>query len=100
VSDTERDDLTLAVDKKIGQVAQWVQDLAAQSTVVREKLKERRALRIPHEDPDWEHLGHAFPTLSAPEEGAILQPPKPVITPSAEILELAQQRDASPEAAD
>jgi hypothetical protein len=43
VSDSERDDLTLAVDNKIGQLARWVQDLAAQRTVFREKLEERLA---------------------------------------------------------
>ena len=100
VSDTERDDLALAVDKKIGQIAQWVQDLAAQHTAFREKLEERRALKIPSEDPGWEDLGRAFPTTFTRQKGAILQPPKPQITPSAKILQFAAERDSSPEAAD
>jgi hypothetical protein len=99
VSDAERDDLTLAVDQKIGQIAGWIEDLAAQRTAFREKLEERRTLRIPSAAPGWEDLGQAFPTPVAPENDAILRPPKPQITPSAKILELAAEPDASPEAA-
>ena len=98
-SDTERHDLVPAVDKKIGQIAGWIEDLAAQRTAFREKLDERQALKIPSEDPDWEDLGHAFPTTFTRQREAILQPPKPQITPSAKILYLAAERDSSPEAA-
>ena len=54
----------------------------------------------PGEDLDREDLGQAFPASTAPENDAILQPPKPQITLSAKILNLAQERDAVPEAAD
>ena len=99
VSDTEREELTLAPDEKIGQIAGWVKDLAAQRQAFREKLEERQALKVPSEDPDWEDLGQAFPTPLAGQRDAILQPPKPQITPSAKILYLAAERDSSPEAA-
>ena len=99
VSDSERCDLTLAADNKIGQVAQWVQDLAAQRMVFREKLEERQALKIPNEDPDWESFGQAFPGPWTARKDTILQPPKPQITPSAKILQLAAEQDVSPEAA-
>jgi hypothetical protein len=99
VSDTERDNLALAVDGKIGKMTPWIQDLAAQRAVFREKLEERRALRIPNEDPNWGGLDQGFPTLLTRQRDAILQPPKPQITPSAKILELAREADAAPDAA-
>jgi hypothetical protein len=45
-------------------------------------------------------LAEALPSWSAARQDAILQPPKPQITPSARILQLAAERDAEPEAAD
>ena len=100
ISETEREELTLAPGKDIGQMAQWIQELAAQRKALREKLDERKGLMIPSEDPDREDLGEAFPDQAAPSREAILQPPKPQIRPSAKILEAARQRDASHEAGD
>jgi hypothetical protein len=99
VSETEREELILAPGKDIVQMAQWIQDLAAQRKAFREKLEERKGLRIPSEDPAREDLGEAFPAQPAPGREAILQPPKPQIQPSARVLEAARQRDASHEAA-
>ena len=99
VSETEREELTLAPGQDIGQMARWIQDLAAQRKAFREKLEERKGLMIPSEDPGREDLGEAFPEQAAPGREAILQPPKPQIRPSAKILEAARQRDASHEAA-
>ena len=92
--------LTLAPDRKIGEMADWIRDLAAQRQAFREKIEERQGLMVPSEDPDWGDLGEASPAWQAPGRDAILQPPKPQITPSARILQLAQQRDTEPEAAD
>jgi hypothetical protein len=100
VSDTEREELTLAPDKRIGKMAQWISDLATERQAFRDKLGERQRLKVPSEDPDWEDLGEAFLAWSPPERDAILQPPKPQITPSARILELAREHNTSPEAAD
>jgi len=100
VSDTQREQLTLAPEEKISEMAQWVSDLAAQRQAFRDKIEERHALKVPNEDPDFEDLGHAFPTWSPPERDAILQPPKPEIQPSAKIVELAREREAGREAAD
>jgi hypothetical protein len=100
VSEAQREDLVLTPDKTISEVAVWIKDLAAQRRAFREKIEERRALTIPSEDPDWEDLSHAFPSPRPQEQDAILQPPKPTITPSAKILELARERDAAREAAD
>ncbi len=100
VSDIDREELTLTPDKKIGEMAAWIRDLAAQRQAFREKIEERQGLMVPSEDPDWGDLGEAFPAWQAPGRGAILQPPKPQIMPSAMILALAAERDTEPEAAD
>ena len=79
-----------------------VRNLTAQHRGFREKIEERQGLMVPNEDPDWSHLGEAFPAWQAPGRDAILQPPKPEIVPSARILQLAAEHDAEPdhEAAD
>ena len=81
-------------------MAAWIRDLAAQRQAFREKIEERQGLMVPSEDPDWGDLGEAFPAWKAPGRDAILQPPKPQITPAARILQLAAERDTEPEAAD
>jgi TrwC relaxase/AAA domain len=97
---TDRDELTLVPGEKIGEMATWIRDLTAQRRAFNAKLGERQALKIPGEDPDWEDLGKAFPSWSTSRQDAILQPPKPQITPSAKILQLAAERDTELEAAD
>jgi hypothetical protein len=66
--------------------------------VFREKLEERHAQPIPNEHPGWEGFGQAFPSPWTAGKDTILQPPKPQITPSAKILHLTAEQDASPEA--
>jgi hypothetical protein len=100
VSDPQREKLTLAPDKNIGEMADWVHNLAVQRQAFREKLEERQALKVPSEDPDFEDLGPAFTAWNPPEKDAILQPPKPEITPSAKILELAREPEADWETGD
>ena len=100
VSNIDRDQAALAPDRKIGEMAAWIRDLAAQRQAFREKLEERQGLMVPSEDPDWGDLGEAFPAWQAPGRDAILQPPKPQITASAKVLQLAQERDTEPEAAE
>ena len=100
VSDIDREKLTLVPGQRIGEMAAWIRDLAAQRQAFREKIEERQGLMVPSEDPDWGDLGEAFPAGKAPGRDAILQPPKPQITPSAIILQLATERDTSPEAGD
>ena len=99
VSEPERAELTLTPGHDIGQLAQWIHDLAAQRNGFREKLAERERLRIPGGDPGREYLSEESPDRDAPSREAILQPSKPQIRPSARILEAARQRDASHEAA-
>jgi hypothetical protein len=99
-TDTEREQLQLAPNEKIGEMTRWITDLAAQRQAFQQKMTERQALTLPSEDPDAEDLGPAFPAWNPPEREAILQPPKPEITPSAKILELAREPQAGWEAAD
>ena len=98
--DTEREQLNLAPDEKISEMSAWVTGLAAQRQAFKEKIEERQALKVPAEDPDFEDLGHAFPTWNPPGKDAILQPPKPEIQPAAKILELASEPETGREAAD
>src|SRR5262249_44706137 len=100
VSATNRDQVTLDPDQQIGELVAWIRDLAAQREVFREQIEERQGLMLTSEDSEWEHLGEAFPAWHAPNRDATLQPPKPQITPSAKILQLAVERDIEPEAAD
>jgi hypothetical protein len=55
---------------------------------------------LPAEDPDYGDLGQAFPAWPAPARQAILQPPRPEIQPSEQILERAADRETDWEAAD
>jgi len=100
ISDTEREQLQPSADGKIAEMTAWIRDLAAQRQAFREKMEEFQGLMVPSEDPDWDDLGEAFPSWTPPGRDAILQLPKPQITPTARILQLAAERDTSPEAAD
>jgi hypothetical protein len=100
VSDTDRNQLILAPDRKISEIAAWVRDLTMQRQLFREKFEERQGLMVPSEDPDCGDLGGAFPAWRVPSRDAILQPPKPQIMPAAKILQLAQEYDTEPEAGD
>jgi hypothetical protein len=96
VSEADRDQVALAPDQKISEMASWIRDLAPQRQAFREKIEERQGLMVPSEDPDWADLGEAFPAWQVPGGDAILQPPKPQITPSAKVLQLAKEHDTEP----
>ncbi len=78
----------------------WITDLAAAHQTFADKLADRQSLAIPSKDPDYGDLGRAFPAWNGPGRGPILQPPKPEIPPSAQILQRVMDRDADREAAD
>jgi hypothetical protein len=99
-SQAQRDELTLTTGEKIPETSQWIKDLAVQRRAFAGKLADRQSLMIPAEDPDYGDLGQAFPAWPAPAAEAILQPPKPEIEPSEQILERAVDRDLDMEAAD
>ena len=96
----QRDELTLTAEEPIRETGQWIKDLAAAHRTFAERLAERQSLTVPSEDPDYGDLGQAFPPWPGPARDAILQPPKPEITPSPQVLQRAADRDADREAAD
>jgi hypothetical protein len=97
-SDTGREQLHPVPDGELIETAAWIRDLAMQRQAFRDEMDERQRLTVPGEDPVRGDLGEAFPAWQASSWDAILQPPKPEITPSARILQLAAERDR--EAAD
>ena len=98
VSDTGREQLHPVPDEKLTEAATQIHVLTTQHSVFREKTGERQ--RMPSNDLDWASLGDTMPSWWAPHEDALLRQPKPQITPSARILQLAAERDTDLEAAD
>ena len=96
----QRDSLTLTAGQPPNEMPQWIKDLAAAHRTFAAALADRQHLRIPSQDPDYEDLGPAFPPWPGPAKDAILQPPKPEITPSPQVLQRVADRDAGWEAAD
>jgi len=66
---------------------------------VEQAFADRQSVTIPHEDPDYEDIGPAFPAWTGPDRDAILQPPKPENRPAARVLERvrAGEREAESE---
>ncbi len=92
-SDTGCDPLHPAADGKLTEIAALIRDPAVQREEFRAEMDERPRLIVPGEDH-----GKAFRAMTTPGQDAILQPPKPEITPSARILQLAAEHDIEPEA--
>jgi hypothetical protein len=99
-SAAQRAELTLTTDQPPGEIGQWIEDLAAAHRTFAGTLAERQSLALPSEDPGYGDLGQAFPPWPGPAKDAILQPPKPEIRPSPQVLQRAADRDADPEATD
>ena len=70
-----------------------IRDLAVQREEFRAEMDE-----TPWADRAKATIGKAFRAMKTPGQDAILQPPKPEITPSARILQLAAEHDIEPEA--
>jgi AAA domain/TrwC relaxase len=90
--ETGCDPLHPAGDDKLTETAALMRDLAVQREEFRAEMDERPWLVV----PGWDH-GKAFRAIKTPGQEAILQPPKPEITPSARILRLAAEHDIEPE---
>jgi hypothetical protein len=99
-TDTQRAELTLTTAEPPPEIGQWIEDLAAAHRTFTERLADRQSVAVPSEDPNYGDLGQAFPPWTGPGSDAILQPPKPEIRPSPQVLEHAADRDADWEAAD
>jgi hypothetical protein len=74
-------------------------ELKVQRQAFRAAMNEHRQL-VHGEDATHGNLGEASPATRTPRRDAILQPSKPQITPSAEILQFAAEHDIEPEAGD
>jgi hypothetical protein len=72
-------------------------DLTVQRQEFRAAINEHRQ-PVPGEDPNLTNPDEASPASRTPWRAAILQPPKPQITPSAEILQVAAEHDIEYEA--
>jgi hypothetical protein len=96
----QRGELTLTAGEKPSEMGQWTKDLAAGHLAFADKLADRQSMTVPSREPDYGDLGQAFPAWSAPARGAILQPPKPELSPSPRVLQRVMDRDAGWEAAD
>ena len=81
-------------------MGQWIKDLATAHRTLADRLANLQNLAIPSQDPDYGDLGQAFPPWPRLARDAILQPAKPEIRPSPQVLERAADRDADWEAAD
>jgi len=96
----QREELMMSAGEETREAGQWIKDLAAAHRTFADRLADRQSLTIPSQDPCYGDLGRAFPPWPGPGHGAILQPPKPEIRPSPQILQRAAERDADFEAAD
>ena len=96
LGDVERQHPDLIPHQRSGETT-WIRDLELQQQAFRTGMNERSGL-VPDEDAVRSRPGKASPALRPPPLDAILQPPRPLITPSAEILQLAAEHDIEPEA--
>jgi hypothetical protein len=98
VRDTEHEQLQPVLDAVLAEPTDRIRDLAAERQAFRDKLDKHQRL-VPSEDMEWPDRGQASPFVWAPQRDAVLQPPRPEISPSARIL-LAAEHDIEYEAAD
>jgi hypothetical protein len=96
VSDAERQHPDLTPQQGSSETAR-MGDLTVQRQAFRPAINEHRQL-VPGEDVTRTNLGEASPSSRTPWRDAILQPPKPQIPPSAEILEFAAEHEIEHEA--
>jgi hypothetical protein len=88
VTDEQRAELdVLPEEQHEYQPPAWMRELAEARTAFKEKITERQDVMEPHEDPDYEDLGPAFPSWQQDDRDAVLQPPKPPIPPSDRLAE-------------
>ena len=98
MTDQERELLALTPGPESYEPPEWITRLAAERRAVRERLDERKAVRIPSPDPDYEDEGEAWPAWTDRDRDAILQPPKPQMQPAPEVAERAAAGRAEREA--
>jgi hypothetical protein len=87
VTEEQRAELDALPEEHEYQPPTWVRELAEARKAFSEKIAERQSVREPHEDPDYEDIGQAFPSWEQGDRDAVLQPPKPPIRPSERLAE-------------
>jgi len=88
VTDEQRAELDALPEKEHDyQPPAWVREQAEARTAFSEKIAERQRAMEPHEDPDYEDIGPAFPSWQQQDRDAVLQPPKPPIPPSERLAD-------------
>ncbi|MGH3305224.1 MAG: AAA family ATPase, partial [Streptosporangiaceae bacterium] len=88
VTDRQRAELDLTSSPEHEyQKPTWLRELAEARTAFSEKIAERHSFTEPHEDPDYADVGPAFPSWQREDRQAVLQPPRPPISPSARLAE-------------
>ena len=92
VTDEEHEQLMLIAGAQEYQTPEWIRRLAEERLAVRERLDERKGVRVPHEDPDYQDEGEAWPAWAERDRDAILQPPKPEMRPAPELERAAEAR--------
>jgi hypothetical protein len=92
-SDTRGDPLHPAADGNLTEITALIRDPAVQRELFRTEMGQRPRLIAPGQGH-----GKASHAVKTTGQNAILQPPKPEITPSARILQLAAEHDIEPEA--
>lgn len=98
VTEADHSLLELIPGAETYETPEWITRLAEERRAVREKLDERKGVRVPAEDPDYEDLGEAWPAWRERQRDAILQPPKPEMRPAPEVVRAAQTQTEAPEA--
>ncbi len=97
-SQAETEELNLSPDRPIPEPAQWIKDLTTARDTFTKLLEEKRREPVTEQSQQSIGLGHLFPAQAHHSAGAILQPPRPQIRPSARVLERMREREAGIEA--
>ena len=88
VTDEQRAELdVLPEEQREYRPPAWARELAEARKAFSAKIAERHSVAEPHEDPDYEDVGPAFPSWQQQDRDAVLQPPKPPIPPSERLAE-------------
>jgi hypothetical protein len=97
-TDTQRTEPAAALGEPPSEMARRITDLATAHRSFADLIADRQSVMIPSPDSEYGDLGQAFPSWPGGGKGAILQPPRPEIRPSPQVLERAADRDSDWEA--
>jgi hypothetical protein len=100
MSRAQGDNPAATLEVNTEEMVHQVSELAVQHREFASKLAERQSLAVPAEASDFEDLGPAFPAWAELGRDALLQPPKPQIYPSEQVMGRIADRSLDIEAAD